>query len=204
MRPQKGNNTVISRDTFIPTALVSLVFCVALALVLAGHRSRVNERLPRIRFHPELVECIVNNHDAAAGRSLSVSASLSLSGKKGLSGKIERVAFWILLESGSPETAAIAFLQNGSFERGSQRIRGIHQMADVVFGAKTEKMSDAEIGLYCHWAANGQRSWGPDDLIEARRGVIDRMFKRGVISSGERDSLNSKSLALRPTPVPIN
>jgi hypothetical protein len=30
------------------------------------------------------------------------------------------------------------------------------------------------------------------------------MFKRGVISSGARDSLNSKSLALRPTPVPIN
>lgn len=195
---------MISRDTFIPTALMALVFCIALALILAGHRSRLNERLPDTRFHPEVVERIVNNHDAAASRSLSVSAALSLSAKEGLSGKIERVAFWILLESGPPETAAGAFLQNGSFERGGQRIRGIHQMADVIFGAKPETLSDAEIGLYCYWAANGQRSWGPDALIEARRSVLDRMFKRGVISSGARDSLNSKSLALRPTQVPIN
>jgi len=195
---------VISRDTLIPTALLALVLCVALALILAGHRSRLNERLGDIRSHTELVERIISLHDAASGRHLSVSAALSLSGDRGLSGKVERTAFWILLEYGSPGTAAVAFLQNGSFERGGQRIRGIHQMADVVFGAKSETLSNAEIGLYCHWAANGQRSWGPDDLIEARRGVIDRMFKRGVISSGARDSLNSKSLALRPTPVPIN
>ena len=195
---------MISRDTWIPVGLVALLFILAGGLVLAGHHGRLTDRTSDHDHTAELTARFAAIHDAAASRPLSLAAARSIAHGTGISGRIESAAFWVLFELGESETAARAVLENGHFDRGTLEIRGIDQMADLVFGTKAERLSDGELGLFCYWSAHGQDSWGPDDILEARQHVIDRMFERAAITAEARDSLTSKSLALRPTPIPID
>jgi hypothetical protein len=195
---------LIPKDILFPIGMVAALFGLAILLTLAGHRKQLQDRSRDVDVSESIIERIIYLHQAASGENLSVSASSALNRRHGISGHVAEAAFRVLLELKGHPASARTLASQGRFLREGRQVVGLDQTADLVFGANPEILSDAEIGLFCNWVVNGQDSWGPDAILSSREFVLRRMLTKRAITDEQYQSLNTKSLALRPTPIPIN
>ena len=194
----------MTRDHVVPVGMMGALFGLALLLIVAGHRSPFEHHTAGRETSPELAERLSRIHEAVTGRLLSDTAARVISQQSGPASIVERFAYRVMFEFEPATIVAGVLLGEGGFKRGQQWVRGWERAADIVFGAKTETLTDAEIALYCYWVVSGQESWSPDDIMASRQMLLDRLRKRRAITEESFRALKAQPLVLRPTPIPIN
>jgi hypothetical protein len=195
---------LVSRDTLIPIAIVGVVFGVGILLTVLGHRRQLDDLNLDADVDRAIVERVIQLQDVASGQDLRVSAASSINDRGSIAELVATSAFRILLELKDPIVSAGLVTDHGSFTYGTRKICGLNEAADLVFGTTAELLSDPEISLFCYWAVNGQDTWGPEAILATRRLVLRRLLAGRVITEHQFMHYDTKSLALRPTPIPIN
>jgi hypothetical protein len=191
----------VTRDHVAPTLLVFGLFAFGVLLVVAGYRDRFEDVTHRSQISPELADRVLRIHQAASDRTPSDTAARAIASDAPTS-FVEIAAYRILFEIAPTRTAGV-ILAEGSFQRGSDRVRGWEDTADVVFGARSNTLTDAELALYCHWVVSGQEGWSPDEMMLTRQQLLTRLLSRHVIDRSTYETMSAQPLVLRPTPIPI-
>ena len=183
--------------------MVATVFGLGILLTVVGHKTQLEAVVQTTNINPSSTARIIRLHNDASGQKLAASAAACVNNRRDLPGLIAGAAFRILLEIDDPLVSAGVLGEAGSFTYGTRTVNGLNEAADLVFGTSAELLSDAEISLFCYWTVNDQDGWGPDDILATRRLVLRRLLARRVITDAQFSDYNAKSLALRPTPIPI-
>lgn len=187
------------RDCIAPVGMVAALFAAALCLVVAGSRPAYRQATADCNLTAEFADRVARIHLAATRSIVAHTAADEIAHNP-----VERISYRILMELDDPSAAVGVLLHRGRFRRGRTEIVGWAQTADVIFGSRTDRLTDVEIALYCHWVEHGPSAWSPDALVALRAEMIDRLERAGHFDADVAASLRARPLVLQPTPIPID
>ena len=193
----------MNRDRLYPLAVFVSLFALAGALITLGNLDRYRELAPDPLENAE-TRRIERLYKGVTGKDLGASAARVLLQNATTSPVASKWPLRILLDHDGPSVQAAILLHSGSFDRGSKKITGWNETADVIFGRTPETLSDAELALYLCWIDSGQSNWAPAHILQRRQQVLSRLKRVGSISSSNYERLSAAPLVLRPNPTPID